>query len=158
MTVEYLNGVSNHYGPRGVEDVFGGEIKTNGKIRQFEYDFNYDDYPTASTNGSMNIIIPAYSVIISCRLYTTVDFATGTALEVGLEQADGTEIDSNGLVTATEGALANLDLGKWVIGNGALIGATTGAADGQLMVVGTGTTMTAGSARIVLEFMQDKAV
>lgn len=81
--------------------------------------------------------------------------AGGTDFTVGTYQVDGTAIDADGIIAATEGAIANFGaVGELIIGNGALVADTTGivglTADSWVAVTTNGT-FTAGKVRLILE-------
>ena len=74
---------------------------------------------------------------------------TSGTLTLGLKEPDGTVIDVDGLDAAV--AQAVLISGARIVGDGALVGTTIGAADGQLVVT-TGGTVTAGKFIVRIEF------
>jgi hypothetical protein len=157
MTVSYLNGVRNYYGPRVTEDLYGGAIKTEGHVQQLEYRFQYDNLPVYEANGAAALVIPAYSLIVSAKIFCKVALLTSTAMTVGLvDTVDGSAIDVDGMISAANGAVADMSLGAWVIGTGALIGNTVdmGALDGQVSVATTGSAPTAGDFHLVIEYIQ----
>ena len=115
-------GTWNHYGPRVVDNKYGGDVGTRGSVKEARWDVDLAQEitgaPTTSneviTSGTVGFqyIIPAYANILSCRamvveaLSTTGGSAAAAAsFQVGLEQADGTAIDVDGLIDATDGAL-----------------------------------------------------
>lgn len=153
MGIEVHNGVRNWYGPRGSEDKFPALIKTEGYTKEMVVDFNYDDLPTTSEDGAMVLSIPADSLILSSRLHVKTAAAGGTSYTIGLAQADGTAIDADGLHTAAQAVTASLTEDAWLVGGGALVGASVGAAAGQIVVAATGT-FTAGSYRLIVEYVQ----
>ncbi len=157
MSTEFLNGVRNYYGPRLTEDLYGGSIKTAGHVQQLEWRFQYDNLPVYEADGAAALVIPAYSLIVSAKIFCKVALATATAMTVGIvKDTDGTAIDADGLLTATNGAVADMTVGAWVIGSGALIGNTVdfGAVAGQLSVATTGSAPTTGDFHLVVEYIQ----
>lgn len=145
------------FGTRAAEDKKPGAVVEAGNVKQLVVDFNYDDLPGGSTDGSYGYI-PAGSMVVDAIWVTTVLFAGGTSYDVGLEQSDGsTAIDADGLFDA----LALADINTVGEGNtasnhggsnsGALIGATL-AADAYPVAAATGT-FTAGSARLVIQYV-----
>ena len=154
MSTEYLNGVRNYYGPRVVEDVYGGEIKTMGVIRQLEWVFNWDDLPAAAPAGDPAAVlkIPAYSYVKSCNAYI-IDAISGTSSDL----TAGITGTLTGFITATEGDTLLVDAdGDFVVGAGALVGASIGSAAEEL-IVGISGSPTAGKVKIVIEYMQNVA-
>jgi len=151
MSIEVHNGVRNWYGPRGTSDGFPANIKTLGKTKEMTIDFSYSDLPTNSEDGVLVTTIPADAFIVSSRLHVKTAAAGGTSYTVGLAQADGTAIDADGLHTAAQLATANLTEDAWLVGGGALVGASIGANGGQVVVAATGT-FTAGDYQLVIEY------
>ena len=115
-------GVTVHYGPRNTDQTFGGVVSTSGKERTLKWVVDLAEVITGAPATSnvliqaathkMHASIPAYSRITSCvaqvieALSTTGGSAASSAsLQIGLEQADGTDIDLDGLMDATDGAL-----------------------------------------------------
>ncbi len=158
MTIEVLNGVRNWYGSRLVENKFPGEVKNDGFVKTLELPIDYSDMPALSADGAMVTKIPTSSLILSARFYVDVVWVGGTSIAFGCTESDGTAIDPDGLITATQGATANIDaVGDWLVGTGALVGATVGSGveDAQItsLVVGT---YTAGAGRLVVEYLLPK--
>lgn len=146
-------GVQAHYGVRTTNQKFGGQVP-NSIIKTVQWTFDYNDLPTGASNN-LGYSIPAYSKILSARFEVLTAFAGGTSYAVGLEQAGGTDIDADGLLTDATLPTASINArGAIVLGTGALIGASIGAAAGELMVTATGT-YTAGQARVVVEYITE---
>ena len=145
-------GVRNHYGPRSVNDKFGGQTSTGGFYKTAEWVFDYNDLPV---NGplSMEALIPAGAFIQSGYL-EVVEPMTGTSgtLTVGLEEGDGSIVDIDGIVTAAAGVQAALGANDVVVANGALIGTGIGV-DAQLLVT-SGGTVSGGKFKVVIEYAQ----
>ena len=152
MSEQVLNGVRNNYGPQTTQDKYPGLIKTECYTKQMVVDFNYDDLPVDSADGALAIVIPADAFILSSRLHVKTAAAGGTSYTIGLTESDCTAIDADGLHTAAQAVTANLTEDAWLVGGGALVGATIGAAGGQVDVVATGT-FTAGSYRLIIEYI-----
>ena len=150
-TTEVLNGVRNFYGPRGADKKYPALIKTEGNTKEMQLDFEVDDLPVASADGSMVLEIPADSLIVSSKLHVKTAAAGGTSYNIGLKQSDGTAIDVDGLDAGVLTAALTED--AWIINDGALVGASIGAAAGQIEVAATGT-FTAGSYRLIVEYIQ----
>lgn len=152
MTIEVLNGVRNWYGPRGSEDKLPSLIKTEGNTKEVVIDFNYDDLPVESADGSMVLSLPADAFVVSSRLHVKTAAAGGTSYTIGFKQSDGTVIDVDGLHTAAQLVTASLLEDAWLVGGGALVGTGIGAAAGQVTVIAAGT-FTAGSYSLVIEYI-----
>jgi len=150
MSIEILNSVRNWYGSRTAEDKLPGLIKTDGMEKTLVYDFNYDDLPAESADGAMSIEIPADSLITNATIHVQAAAVGGTSYNFGLYESDGTVIDADGIDAGVLTAALAED--AWVVCDGALVGATIGAAGGQLRVAATGT-FTAGSFRVQIDYV-----
>ena len=152
-------GVLNHYGPRETNGKYGAASKGTGIVKRAQWEFSYDDLPDAATDG-LGFVIPAGASIVSAVLYVDQAFtstSTTTDLTVGLQQANGTEIDNDGLIEADEATQTAIGTeGNVVTGAGALIGKSIGANNGELVVTPSVDDLTAGKARIVVEYVYDK--
>lgn len=150
---------ATHYGPRSFETKLPAEYVSSQGDKVQNITFSSDTLPVADASDDSVLSIPANAYIVSSILRVVVPFAGGTSYNIGLQETDGTEIDNNGLFAAL--AAAALDtVGETNIGAGALIGlgAGIGAANGQVVVVETGT-FTAGQAtlEIVYRTLNDRA-
>jgi len=152
-------GVLNHYGPRETNGKYGAASKGTGIVKRAQWEFSYDDLPDAATDG-LGFVVPAGASIVSAVLYVDQAFtstSTTTDLTVGLQQANGTEIDNDGLIEADEATQTAIGTeGNVVTGAGALIGKSIGANNGELVVTPSVDDLTAGKARIVVEYVYDK--
>ncbi len=150
------DGLKVGFGTRTPEDKIGGVTRVAGNVKEVVLDFNYDDLPGAGGSDLQVLSIPAGSQIIGSKLNVKTAAAGGTSYTIGLVEADGTAIDADGLHTALQLVTASLTAGAWLDGGGALIGASIGSADGQIVVGATGT-FTAGAYRLVIEYIEPKA-
>ena len=100
--------------------------------------------------------IPAGAYITKASLVVTTAFTSGgsATLCIGLQQADGTIIDADGIDAAV--AVADLAANKAVVCNGALVGgtATVGAANAYMSLVYGTAAFTAGAAKLVIEYIE----
>lgn len=119
-------------------------------------DLNNDGTLDGFTEGDFNF--PAYSSVLRVIVIVDEVAAGGTSFTVGTYNKAGTAIVATGLVTATEGVLANIDtLGARTYGAGALVSsavetASVGANAAFPAVAATGT-FTAGKGRIIVEYI-----
>jgi len=187
--------VTTQYGPRTTDQSFGAGPTTKGTEREVVWVIDVakeiTGAPTtsnaliaASTNKMVHTI-PAYAKVKEFRVEVLEQLlsvggsaaATGatTALTFGLEQEDGTDIDLDGLLDATDGALAvaandvNEARGEWKMGGSAAlvpdygsaatpaetvsIGANAGQLYGLLLIDDvTGMTSISGKLRCVLTY------
>ncbi len=150
-------GVQNFYGVRTVNQKFGGRT-SNDLIKTAVWTFTYDNLPAGGTD-KLGMSIPAYAKIVSARFEVLTGFtstSTTTDLDVGFEQADGTDIDLDGLLTAsvlTQTAIATR--GLTYLGAGALINVSIGTAAGELVVTPSANDLTAGKARVIVEYITE---
>lgn len=151
-------GVYNSYGPRVTDGKFGAYHETSGLVQKAVWDFSYNNLPAGGTS-KLQFSIPANSTIVSCRFYVDsawTSTSTLTDLTIGLEQADGTDIDLDGLVTAVNADQTAIAVADSVItGSGALIGKTIGAAAGELVVTPSTADLLSGTGRVVVEFVKN---
>lgn len=147
-------------------------ISTDGpeKVMQIKYDLvalgaNGKSYTTDRNNdGTLDGFndgdakLPAYASVTRVIVLPTVAAAGGTSIKLGTFQADGTAIDDDYLITATEGVLANLDTkGARTYGAGAGVStsvetASVGSADAHVALTATGT-FTAGEGLIYIYYI-----
>lgn len=148
-----------------------GTLSTMGAVKQIEVDvtfkaltagavgFSADLNNDGTLDGFYNgdVKIPANSHITSVQYVSGETAVGGTAFTVGLYKKDGTVINATGLITATEGVVANMTLGKIIVGAGALALQTAGAVgigvdDGYIGITPTGT-FTAGRGRLIIHYI-----
>lgn len=108
----------------------------------------YGDYPNAP--------IPAGAYIKSVTIYVTTAFTgSGAVLQIGLVDKTGINTLSNtGLISATDGAVANLGAGAVLVGSGSLVKtvlANTYPAY-YLWAAVTGASFTAGEGKMIVEY------
>lgn len=150
-----VRGTVAHYGRRKTNMKYGGIAHSNLK-RTAIWDFNYNDLPDAGT-ANLEQVIPLGSTIISAKFRVITAFtstSTTTDLTVGLQRADGTEIDNDGLLTA-----ANLTqtvigtVGDYITGTGALIGKLSDATyNGELSIAPTVDDLLTGRGQVIVEY------
>lgn len=156
-----IRGVLNHYGPRKIDQKFGGDIPRS-VVKQVVWTFDYNNLPDASTNG-LEYVIPANATILSAKLQIITAFtstSTTTDLTVGLQKADGTAIDDDGLITALQATQTTIAVAGSIIDGAsgtpaALIGKTIGTTAGELVVLPTVADLTAGKARMIVEYIKE---
>ena len=149
MTEQVISGALNIFGPRDAEKKRPAMV-TDGLIKELIVPINYDDLPVVSANDASVMEIPANALILDSLLFVETAFAGGTSYNIGLYQSDGTVIDADGLDAAV--LLAALTANAWIDNDGALVGASIGAAAGQVVVAATGT-FTAGKAFLHIRYI-----
>ena len=155
--------VRNHYGPRTTNNKFGGHLPGNGAIRQLEYVFSYDDLPAAGTS-EMELLIPDNSMIVDVYWQTLDTFAGGTSYDIDVVTTAGAAIGSgedklyDALILSEINAIGEMSVSSTHSGtnsgNALNVQLTEPA---QLQVAATGT-FTSGKARIVIDYIPNKAV
>tara|TARA_R110000772_G_C13133381_1_gene423140 strand:+ start:87 stop:572 length:486 start_codon:yes stop_codon:yes gene_type:complete len=157
--IDAKRGVANHYGVRTTDGSKGAQSKSTGIVKRAQWDWTWDNLPDAGANN-LQWSIPANATIVSAVLYVDTAFtstSTTTDLTIGLQEADGTEIDNDGLVEADEATETTIAVANSVItGAGALIGKTVGAAAGELVVTPSADDLLTGAGRVVVEYVLDK--
>lgn len=119
-------------------------------------DLNNDGTRDGFNTGDVHL--PAYASVTRVTVVATEAAAGGTSITLGTYDLTGSAIDADGLITATEGAVANLNtVGGRTFGNGAYVAASAdtpsiGAAEGYLALAASGT-FTAGKGRILIEYI-----
>ena len=183
MAFESLTGTGSmaHYGVRDTNQKFGGMVSDGGDSKKAIWTFDYDDLPVNGVN-QMQAYIPAYATMTECRISVLTAFVGGTGYDIGLEEADGSVIDLDGLFDNL--VVADIDTRGQVINatnhagtnSGALLAGaahafastvtmapsfvtTSGlenlAVDGQLIVVANGT-FTAGRAVLEIFYTEER--
>jgi hypothetical protein len=148
--------VLDHYGPRTTTGKFGGVYGSKEPVKTAEWKFDYNDLPGGGVT-SLETQIPANARIISAKLEIITAFtstSTTTDLLIGLEQGDGTAIDVDGLISAAEATqTAIATAGNVIDGAGTLVGATIGAAAGELVVAPNVDDLLTGRGRVLVEYL-----
>ena len=151
-------GAAQHYGVREANTGLPQTVSTYGLVRQLEVyvDFAQVNAGLPSDNADDDqgtLKIPANSLIKSAYLFVGTAWTSGgsATLELGLEDTDGTVNDADGLDTL---AVAALTVGSVHVLDGALIGATVGTADAQVSIDDAIAVFTAGTGRLVVEYME----
>lgn len=162
-TWDNADGLHVRYGTSRSEVMKGGEV-SGWKSKTIEHKFTYADVAdtdTAAVNPH-EAFIPAGAVITRAFLFVTTAFVGATAvLDIGVKQADGTNIDDDGILTT---GIATIDaLGDVVVGDGALVAAAdlTGVrltADAYIMTTYDTAALTAGAGTLVVEYIEAEGV
>lgn len=152
------------------------DLKVAGAIKQLEIDFDLSRIPTGTvsyttdlnndgTKDGFNLgdaYLPANASVLRATIVSQDAAAGGTSFTVGTYTIAGAAISATGLVTATEGVLANVNAaGKRTFGAGALVAAAAGTAgvgtaDAFIGISTTGT-FTSGRGRLIIEYIDPLA-
>lgn len=151
-------GNRQNYGPRDTDKGLGNTIGTSSLEKTFEVPFDYDNLPANNEYDQSIPTIPAGSVIVEARLVVSEAFSGGSVakLDIGLNEADGTAIDADGLFND-----AAITVGSEK-GAGALIDASIGSNPGQIVVApltaaDAAATPTAGAGKIYVKVLLPQA-
>lgn len=141
---------ATHYGRRLTANGVPTMEAVDGHSQVLEIPFSFATLPVHGVDKAI-VTIPKYARIESATFTVNTAFAGGTSYIVGLVARDGSVLDADGLLTAANLPVANIDaIGDAVVGTGALIG-TTLAAEQCVTVAATGT-FTAGEALLRVVF------
>ncbi len=163
-TVKHTNadGLVQHYGPRVSENHLAREPRVSGSVRELVADLAYNQLPTFDEDasggetpdsfGSMQAFIPAGALIKSATIVSSGAWTGAGTLDVGLYTKAGAAIDADGIDALVDVDVALADANSVIVCDGALVGATVGADDAYLVVAATGA-VTAGTAKLVIEFI-----
>lgn len=148
-----------------------GSLNSYGATKELQMDFDLSAIAAGTTSFSADlnndgtldgfyagdVHIPANASITEAYLVFGEAAAGGTSITVGLYQEDGTAIDADGLVTATEGVIANMTKGDRIVGAGALIADASGdagiGANAGFVGISTVGTFTAGRGKLVIRYV-----
>lgn len=112
---------------------------------------------TLDSFNTGDFYFPANASVLNGYIVVTEAAAGGTSIKLGTYQLDGTAIDDDFVITATEGAKANIDsVGSRTYANGAGVAATAetagvGTVDAYLALSAQGT-FTAGKGSIFVTY------
>ena len=146
MSWENVGGRETHYGALPSSDQFGSVKAGLGSIKELVVDVNFDNMPALDVGNEMLATVPAGAVIKSATFEVTTAFAGGTSVALGITG------DPDGLMTAAQGATANIDaVGDYIVGSGAEASDDYQATAVQIssLVVGT---YTAGAGKLIVSY------
>ncbi len=151
-------GAAQHFGPRETNVGLTDTVHAAGLVRQAEVFFDFEQanagLPTADADTDFAVLaIPANSIIVRALLKVGTAFTSGgsATLELGVQGLDGSTVDADGIDTI---AVAALTANSWTVTDGALIGATVGTADVQISIDDAVAVFTAGTARLIVEYIE----
>ncbi len=159
IEIDAKRGVAQNYGVRTTTGRYGAAQNSSDVVRKAIWDFTYNTLPTAGTNA-LHFVIPANATIVSAQLVIDTAFtstSTTTDLTVGLQTSAGSEIDNDGLVTASNADQTAIAVANSVItGSGALVGKGIGATAGELVVASSAADLLTGAGRVIVEYIYNK--
>lgn len=147
------------FGTRTSEDLRGGHTEMDGVVEEMIVEFNYDDLPNGSTDGSYGTI-PANAIPIDAYFETLTGFTGGTSYDIDLVDSAGTAIGIGTDKLWDLLAIADINtVGKRSVAS-THAGINSGnaldvalASAGMLKVTGAGT-FTAGKGRVVIRYVR----
>ena len=160
--VQSTQGSAQHYGPRETNEGLPDSVSTYGLTKQVEVYFDFAQanagLPTVDADEDSGVItIPANAFVTNAYLSVGTAFISGGAatLELGIETVAGATVDADGLDTL---AKAVLTVGSWTVLDGAIVGATVGTVDVQISIDDATAVFTAGTGRLVVEYIEQHGV
>ena len=147
-------GVANHYGPRGTDNQYGGQDNSVGKVKEASWTFDYDKLPAYSASN-LEMQIPANSTVLHAHIRVlTAAVSSGTAnLTVGLTATDGSVVDADGLIKATDATYARMQVkGLRQAGTGDYIAVLPVGAKDVEITVASAAALTAGRFELVVQY------
>lgn len=129
--------------------------KIGTTLTGYPADLNNDG--TTDGFSDQNNYLPAGASVTSVTWITTEIAVGGTSWELGTYSQDGTIVDRDGLMTSTEGVIANMDhVGDRIMGNGAYVATTAGTSgvgtSNEYVALYVTGTFTAGKARVIVRY------
>ncbi len=148
-----IRGVTQHFGPRKTDGRYGGQVVTQGMIKEQIIRIRYNELPDGTSAKSP--IIPARATIVSAMFHVKTAFAGGTSYKVGVYDAStGAAVDDDSIFTAANLPLASINAdGAVVVGSGADINGDVGSVPVRVGIVAAGT-FSAGYAEIIIRYME----
>lgn len=162
MAAEYtgVGGVRRDYAGSTETGVPGVESRI-GVVEELTVSFTYDTLPGLGNAGADPVVsyIPANALIVASYFEVTTDFDSTsgtTTIDLGTAEADGTEIDLDGIdvdVVTADGSNAG-----WTVNDGVDIGtAASATADAYLQVTPSTEDLEAGAATWTVQFIRTAA-
>ena len=155
-------GAAQYYGPKEVNEGLDNSVSTYGIVSQRELYFDFTQanagLPTEDADtDAATLIIPANSIITRAYLSVGTAFtsAGSATLQLGVQTVAGGTVDADGIDTI---AVAALTVNSWTACDGALVGATVGTADVQISIDDAVAVFTAGTGRLIVEYIEQFGV
>jgi hypothetical protein len=147
---EIVGGRFTHFGGRSQDAKFGAAYSRVDGSTELVYEFDFDDKPVASATNEMVKSIPAGALIEQVAVYAIEAAAGAGPLVVEhVTPANGSAVALASVTTA------NLTEGAHVLGAGAGVGVSVGAASvRQIRATGT---LTGGKFKVVVKYRAGEA-
>ena len=157
MALESVNGRQTFFGALPDKNVYGAEKAGSGSVKELIFEFDYTDLPARDADNEMLAAIPATATIIAADMKVTTGWVGGTSLSAGTAiAAGGGTPDVDSLITAVQGAVANMNVaGDYVQGTAteAAIQAATPFTTRMAVTVTAVGTYTAGAAVLKVQYI-----
>jgi len=146
------------FGVRTSEDLRGGETNTLGTLEEMVIEFNYDDLPDGSTDGSYGAI-PANAIPVDAYFESLTGFAGGTSYDIDLVDSAGSAIGSGTdklwdlLATADINAIGERSVSSTHGGTNSGNALNVALASAGMLKATAAGTFTAGKGRIVIRYI-----
>lgn len=153
------DGLNVEFGVRDVEDLRGGRINASSNIEEHVIEFDYDDLPDGSTEGSY-VLIPDGAVPIEAYFETVLAFVGGTSYDIDLVDTAGSAIGAGTdklwdlLATADINAINERSVASTHAGTNSGNALDVALASAGMVKVTAAGTFTAGRGRIVIRYMK----
>ena len=129
-------------------------VTEGSALKTIVLEFDYANYPQPNGSGVVDqVFIPAGAYVVRSTLQVDAAWTGGTDLQIGTEQADGTDIDLDGFHTAAATVTANLTAGAVLAGGGADVGTVVDGTNNAYIKVTANGTYTTGSARLIIDYI-----
>lgn len=128
-----------------------GETARDGIEKELIVDFSYNNLPGATASDGGKAFIPAGSYLVSATLIVGTVWTSETDLDIGTETLAGVAIDADGIDVTLDAAA--LTAGAVIACDGADIGTVIDASN-DAYIVATSAAATAGTARLVVRYLQ----
>lgn len=147
---EFVGGRFTHFGGRSQDDKYGSQYSRVDGSTELTYTFDFNDYPAASATNELVLSIPASALIEQVSVHALEAAAGAGPLVIEhVTPANGSAVALASVTTA------NLTEGAHVLGAGAGVGVSVGAASvRQIRATGT---LTAGKFKVVVKYRAAEA-
>ena len=150
------DGLQVHYGTRDVDYNFARAVGGVDSVQKIVFDIKATDLDTTVTINGASAFIPADSLIKSATLLVQEGFTSGgsATLTIGTYSIAGAAVDADGIDAAV--AVGSLGANVDIACDGAQVG-TIVTADCYIGAIYGTAAFTAGTARLVIEYIQNRA-
>ena len=157
MALESVGGRQTFFGALPDQNKFGAEKAGAGSVKELIFEVDFANLPARDVDNQMLATIPASATVLAADFKVTTGWAGGTSLSVGTAiAAGGGTPDVDSLITATQGAVAELNVaGDYIQGTAteaAIQAATPFTTEMAITVTDVGG-MTAGAGILKIQYI-----